>query len=116
MKETEYTPQYYIDKFVKTRSTDWCKGEFDNGNGQYCALGHCGYRIGQIKGRTTLEGIMLRGLFIEWLGWSGITDVSDGGVTKVTLKKSRKVIRLSSNLGSRGRVLKVLRAIVKEMA
>lgn len=38
----KYTVDYFINKFKKIPENKWCTITYDNGNGQYCALGHCG--------------------------------------------------------------------------
>lgn len=38
----QYTPDYFLEVFEKTKDSEWCVGEYENIDGQHCALGHCG--------------------------------------------------------------------------
>lgn len=39
---TAYTVDYFIEKFEKIPDEKWLIGEFGDGAGSHCALGHCG--------------------------------------------------------------------------
>jgi hypothetical protein len=63
MNSHKYNVDYFIEKFEAIPAKHWTTYQYDNGKGQYCALGHCG----AISGRTTNESralveIMNRGV------------------------------------------------------
>jgi hypothetical protein len=49
-----YTVDYFIEKFSNP-ALKWHIGNYTDGNGAYCALGHCGWRVGSQRSAEARE-------------------------------------------------------------
>lgn len=55
----EYTVDYFIAKFKNTRDDKWCVGTLNDGRGNTCALGWCGFsEKGLSEEGMSLVGVM----------------------------------------------------------
>lgn len=50
----EYDLEYFIAKFEAIPEDKWTTRTFDDGNGCYCAYGHCGDRLGKEDGKESM--------------------------------------------------------------
>lgn len=73
-----YTVDYFIDKFEKIPEENWLEnGCFQDGNGRFCALGHCALRPWS---RVTSEAVALNRLFVKI--YSSVVNINDGKCSK----------------------------------
>lgn len=76
---SDYTVDYFIEKFRVIPEKNWTIGEFTSKDGKCCALGHCGHKITEY----TPEGSTLDCMFLEQLG-VGVADVNDGTTNEIS--------------------------------
>ena len=88
----KYDLNYFINKFEKIPSKNWCTDKVWDGEGRYCALGHCGVKKDE---EDTYEAWQL------FLLAPNISSVNDGQLLKYKQKTPR------------GRVLAYLRDLNK---
>lgn len=104
MKKTKYTADYFIKKFSKIPSNQWCKGSYTNHLGQHCVLGHLKKRYPTSLGVRTVSTGESGALTYLMRAYAGLTPVlvNDGYV---------EAKRLFPNKTTKGRVLAVLEVI-----
>lgn len=95
--KTNYTPQYFIDKFTKIPEKRWCTGVLSRIHmwqfkAQHCALGHCGLRTGHGETRINRnnEAFALITLFNKYgLSVININDNKMGHLFREPTEKKR---------------------------
>lgn len=75
MSANKYDVNYFIAKFEAIPEGLWCTGEFNNGRGQFCAMGHCGDDVDKV---APPECRALKALFRRDGGTAIITEINDG--------------------------------------
>jgi hypothetical protein len=70
MNKEKYDLAFFIKKFSATLESKWCVGQYSDGEGRFCVMGHCGVRS---KAKSTREAIALRKL-----AGNAISFVNDG--------------------------------------
>lgn len=74
--ETNYSIDYFIDKFEVIPEEMWCTKRYASGGGKYCAYGHCGLTDSISH---TSEGLALSKISLDYLGACFImSEINDG--------------------------------------
>lgn len=73
-----FTVDYFIKKFEAIPEEKWMVGEFKDNEGRFCALGHCGQRMGMSCNEIPDESWTLRSLFAWTMNRFSVTNINDG--------------------------------------